>query len=310
MKLSHSLRKRFVKDCRIPVSLFQDPYFEYYLDLYEDLFSARTAYNSFQNLVEKLGGEEAFFRESKRITDSVIKDISETEAFQKFNTKDLSKYDTSSLVRQKNIYHQQNVGHAYASFDLVKANYNALKFVDPAIVLNTANYEELMGKYTSEDYFVTSKHIRQIIFGHLNPKRQRKIEKYLIQKKVIPELQKFMTDEAAYVTASDDEVVVRFFPLEFINEKFIAGLKNFKAGIPVRYSSYVLMQLGDKPYFYKSFSQGVEPKVEFKSIPQNYFAECYKFYLKQPIHEYDLCTFNEGRVVRYLEPLFGVGHVK
>jgi len=304
MKMSHSLRKRFVKDCKLPIALLQDPYFDYFLNLYEELCNSRTHYTSFCELVNKLGGEEPFFKESKRITDSIITDISSTEAFQKFNTGDLSEYDTKSEVRQQNVYHQKNVGHAYASFDLIKANYNALKFIDPAIVFNTKNYEELLGKYTDEDYFINSKHIRQIIFGHLNPKRQRKIEKYLIQQRVIPELRKFMTDPAAYMTASDDEVVVRFYPMEFITEAFAEGLKNFKAGIPVRHTSYVLMQLGDKPYFYKSFSLNNNPPVEFKSIPQNYFAECYRFYKNEKPTEYDMCTFHEGRVVKYLDPLF------
>lgn len=304
MKTSHSLRKRFVKDCQLPISLIQDPYFDYFIDLYEEFYKSKTLYTQFCDLVNRLGGEEPFFKESNRITDSIIKDISDTPEYSKFNTCDLSEYETKSEVRQQNVYHQQNVGHAYASFDLVKANYNALKFIDPAIVLNTENYEELLGKYTIEEYFINSKHIRQVIFGHLNPKRQRKIEKYLIQQRVIPELRKFMTNSEAYMTASDDEVVVRFYPLEFVTDCFLDGLKNFKAGVPVRYTSYVLMQLEDKPYFYKSFSLDNHPPVEFKAVPQNYFAECYRYYRKEKPTEYDMCTFHDGRVVKYLDPLF------
>jgi len=304
MKISHSLRKRFVKDCKLPIALLQDPYFDYFIELYEDYYKSKTSYNQFCDLVERLGGEESFFKESKRITDSIIKDILDTEAYQNFNTGDLSEYDIKSELRQKNVYHQQNVGHAYASFDLIKANYNALKFIDPAIVLNTKSYEDLLGKYTTENYFIDSKHIRQIIFGHLNPKRQRKIEKYLIHQRVIPELRKFMTDPEAYISASDDEVVVRFFPLQFITEEFAEGIKKFNAGIPVRYTSYVLMQLGDKPYYYKSFSPNTSPPVEFKAVPQNYFAECYRFYRNEKPTEYDMCTFHDGRVVKYLDPLF------
>ena len=143
MNLSHSLRKRFLKDCKIPINLLQDPYFDYFLDLYEDLYQSRTLYTLFHDLVERLGGEEFFFKEAKRITDSIIKDISSTVAFQKFNTEDLSRYDIVSEVSQQSIYTQKNAGHGYASFDLIKANYNALKFIDPDIVFNTKNYEEL-----------------------------------------------------------------------------------------------------------------------------------------------------------------------
>ena len=305
MKTSHSLRKRFVKDCKLPIALLQDPYFEYYIDLYEEFYKSKTLYMQFCDLVERLGGEEQFFKDSKRITDSVISAISETPAYKLFNVGDLSKYDSKSEVRQQNVYHQQNVGQAFASFDLVKANYNALKYIDPAMVLHTKSYEDLMRKYTDEGYFIQSKHIRQVIFGHLNPKRQRKIEKYLIQQRVIPELLKFLPDITEYVSASDDEVVVRLGLFETLSKDFKEGLKNTAFGVPVRYTPYVLGQLGDKPYFIKQLPVGANPPVEFKSVPQNYFAECYRFYRNQEVTEYDMCTYHDKRVVKYLEPLFG-----
>jgi len=250
--------------------------------------------------VERLGGEESFFKESKRSTDGVIESISTTPEYRDFNNGDLSKFDSKSEVRQQNVYHQQNVGSAFASFDLVKANYNALKFIDPAIVLNTSSYEELLEKFTEEDYFIKSKHIRQVIFGHLNPKRQRKIEKYLIQQRAIPEIEKVLPGRHRYVSASDDEVVVKLELFEggLLDTSFSERLNSFKAGVPVRYTSYVLRQLGDKPYFYKQFSLGENPPVEFKAVPQNYFAECYRFYRKENPTEYDMCTFHEGRVVK------------
>jgi hypothetical protein len=304
MFISHTLRKRFIKDCKFPISLVQDPYFEYFLDLYEDYYGSKSAYTQFSELVYRLGGEEQFFVESKRITDSIIRDISETPEYIDFNTTDLSFFDVTGGVSQKNIYHKDHVGQAFASFDLVKANYNALKFIDPAIVLQSTSYEDLIGKYTDDAYFIESKHIRQVIFGNLNPKRQIKIEKYLIQKRVIPELLKFMPGLDRYVSASDDEVVVRLDLFETITTQFIQGIKKTAMGVPVRYTPYVLEQLADKPYFLKVLPYGEHPPVEFKAVPHNYFAECYRFHKKQEPTEYDKCTYHEGRVVKYLDNLF------
>ena len=36
--LSHALRRRFVKDCDLPIQLLQDPYFEYFLNLIAPYF--------------------------------------------------------------------------------------------------------------------------------------------------------------------------------------------------------------------------------------------------------------------------------
>ena len=176
-KISHSLRERFIKDCKIPISLVQDPYFDYYLETYESFYKSKTQYAVFCDLVERLGGEESFFKESKRITDSVIEAISSTEAYAYFSNMSLSEYSSNkSDIKQQNIYNQQNVGQAFASFDLSKANYNALKFINPEIVLNTNSYEDLMKLYTQEEYFINSKHIRQVIFAHLNTTRQLRIQ--------------------------------------------------------------------------------------------------------------------------------------
>lgn len=304
--LTHNLRKRFVKDCSFPISLFQDPYFDYFLDLYEPLYKSRSMYNTFSSLVEKLGDEESFFVESKRITDSIIGDISNTFAFDEFNNSDLKQYQVSNKegICFQNIYHPQNVEGAFASFDLVKANYQSLKFFNPEIVFNTKTYEELLGRYTNEEYFIKSKHIRQIIFGHLNPKKQIRIQKYIIQNNVIPEIQKIISDMSRYISASEDEVVVRLLPFEFLTEDYINGLKNFKSGVSVRYNTFVLKQLGDKPYYYKQFGINSDPSIEFKAIPLNYFAECFRYYYNQEPTEYDMCTYHDGRVVKYLEPIF------
>jgi len=306
MKITHTLRKRFVKDCKLPIPLIQDPYFDYFLDLYENFYSTRSLYDTFCSLVEKLGGEDSFFKESKKITDSIIRDISKTKAYLDFTKRDLSRYDVKSEVKKRNIYHQDHVNKAFASFDLVKANYNALRYIDPEIVLNTSSYEDLLRKYTDETYFVNSKHIRQVIFGHLNPKRQRKIERFLIQNKVIPEVVKILPGKHRYVSASDDEVVVKLelFEAGMLDIAFKEGLDNFKTDVPIRFSSYILRQLGDRPYFYKQFSKGTFPPVEFKAIPQNYFAECYRFYKKEEPTDYDRCTYHDGRVVKFLDPLF------
>lgn len=59
------------------------------------------------------------------------------------------------------------------------ANFNALKFYDPSIVLNSANWIEFVSKFTELEYFKRSKYFRQIVFGHLNPKKQATISKFI-----------------------------------------------------------------------------------------------------------------------------------
>ena len=81
MEMTSSLKKRFVKDHKLPIAIFKEPYFSYYLDIYEDLFKSQTLYNEFVSVVLKFGGESGFFEESKRIQNEIISDIGETHAY-------------------------------------------------------------------------------------------------------------------------------------------------------------------------------------------------------------------------------------
>lgn len=49
---TQNLRKRFVKDFSLPINIFSDPYFEYFLDLYQDAFQSRDRCDDFLAFVE------------------------------------------------------------------------------------------------------------------------------------------------------------------------------------------------------------------------------------------------------------------
>jgi len=300
--MTSSLKKRFVKDHKLPIAIFKEPYFSYYLDIYEDLFKSQTLYNEFVSVVLKFGGESGFFEESKRIQNEIISDIGETHAYLDFISCDMAEFKTDTLVSEGNLYNANNHNKFFVSIDLKQANFNVLKSYNSDIVFNCEDYEELLSKYTLEDYFFKSKHVRQIIFGHLNPKRQRRLQKFTIQSKIIPiALDLISSDLTQYKTASDDEVVIELDETSYNNLGITFDELSTVTGVPVNLEKFKIKQLGDKPFFVKEFEDGT---YAFKAVPANYFAECYKYYLKKPLTECDLCTYIGGRLVNFLEPLF------
>ena len=302
MEITTALKKRFVKDHKLPITIFKEPYFSYFVDTYEDLFKSKTLYNEFVATVAKFGGESGFFSESKRIQNDIISDIGSSHAYLDFISCDMSGFKTPTLVSEGNLYNANNHDKLFVSIDLKEANFNVLKSVDPDIVLNCKDYADLLGKYTTEPYFFNSKHVRQIIFGHLNPKRQRRLQKFTIQSKIIPiALDLISSDLTQYKTASDDEVVIELDETSYNNLGITFDELSTVTGVPVNLEKFKIKQLGDKPFFVKEFEDGT---YAFKAVPANYFAECYKYYLKKPLTECDLCTYIGGRLVNFLEPLF------
>lgn len=64
----------------------------------------------------------------------------------------LKNYEVVVPVTNMDVYRPDNDGKYFLSLDLKKANYNALKFYDPEIVLDTGFYEELISRFTDLDY--------------------------------------------------------------------------------------------------------------------------------------------------------------
>lgn len=300
--LSHSLRKRFVKDWELPLTILKTPYFEYFLELYSDHLGTLDKLNMLMDVVKDVG-EKGFFEESEKFTQSIISDISNNLAWKEFNESNLDKYNVSPDVSQEDVYRSENANENFLFIDMKKANFQALKYVNPNIVFNHPDYETLASQYTNRKYFIESKYVRQVIFGNLNPKRARKVMRYIIFNVILPELRKniFPLD---IVSASDDSIILKIDnyenPITLINTiKMILSNLN----IVCHTELYKLIKLAeDTPYYIKESLMSW--KSEFKGVPSHYYAECYKFYNKIPLEEYDLCSYYDGRIVKFMDRLF------
>ena len=166
MTVSHSLRKRFIKDFNLPIQLIQDPYFDYFIDLYDPIYKTKSKYVMFKEAVGTLGGEEAFFAENTRIKEAMITQISESSAFDKlvnFTNKD----QTVPKTRKENLYSMANVGKFFVAIDMVKANFQSLKRLDKDLVLGAESYDSLVEQFTSLEYFKKAKWDSSDILAHV-----------------------------------------------------------------------------------------------------------------------------------------------
>lgn len=95
-----------------------------------------------------------------------------------------------------------DVDKIYLSVDLKSANWQSLKFYDQQNELGDS-YQEFLSKFDAPKVFVHSKYLRQFIFGNVNPKRQQKVQRNIIQKEII---RKF-DDEFVIEGVKNDEVI-------------------------------------------------------------------------------------------------------
>lgn len=84
------------------------------------------------------------------------------------------------LPTTKNFHYDE--GRKYISIDLKKANWLSVKKYDRYFINELGNtYEDFIDKFKMPDVFKHSKSFRQFIFGNINPKRQIKVQRSMIQ---------------------------------------------------------------------------------------------------------------------------------
>lgn len=292
--------KKFTKDFGLPIAVLDEPYFSYFLSLYDDYCQIRKKYTLLDNAVVSLGGEDSFFSVYGELKDNIFS-IKETPAYQRFITEDFSRFNVQNVYSQKDIFKSSNNGKHFISIDLAKANFQAFRFFDRELVLGAESYEELLRKYTQIEYFIESKYIRQVNFGNMNPKRQITIERFLIER-VLQALitRKIIHPESIRVVCADEIVLEALEPTTpFIEDAVLKIAAELKLNLSV--SCFWLKELSPHPFYVQEFTN--KPGFKLKKTPLIYFAQAFKHYTKQPLNDYDLTFTHEGQLVRFLEPL-------
>lgn len=234
---NNKLRQRFVKDYNLPINVFEEKQFNYYVGLYD--FFPRDKWENLKKMIDEKydGNVEKWLDYCASVRDNAINGVIESEAYKTFNSSDMSKYKLTTNVGEHSCYNQETDGCRFVSIDLKKANFQALKYVG---VLDDEDYDHFIEKYGGDEYIKGSKYLRQVIFGKMNPGRTTTVEKYIIEKamsianEVLPmefKLYSQNADELVYKQTGDFYGDIRIICA--VIEKVI--LDNFNIQVRVEY---------------------------------------------------------------------------
>lgn len=297
----HTLRKKFVKDYGLPITIYQSPYFEYYLELYEELHQAKTLFALYEKEVRDAGGIEAYLQSYNELKNRIIEYVKEKPSFQSFNDSLLTEYNVKMELPKAKLYHPDNHGGRFISVDLEKANFHALRYFDADIVDEDETYLQWLRRFTNSEHMARSKNLRQIIFGNLNPKKQQKLQKYITHSFL--EVVGQFADANSIMSASHDEIIVRVggdFDKEKLKEELVSVHNH---AFPLHVEEFVL-KVQEPHLQYGYVKEYVDNgKIEFKGVPASFMAQAYKNYLNEPLDDRDLLFFYEGRVASFVRDI-------
>ena len=304
-KVSDDDRKQFIKDFGLPIPVYKEPYFSYFLETLDTILDTKKKYRLLLDAIENLDQRGKKLKTfTMELSNKIIQQISEQNIYQQFTkdtSKATSKYITKDLPPDVEIYSRNGeFPKVLFSLDIIKANFSSMKFHNPEIVFNCNTWEELIKRYTDIPYFTQAKFFRQIIFNRLSSKGIPIIQKYL--------LCQLNNNIKSYVNVlgrtGNDELIISSTHLTYKDD--LATIDKIMNELPDnnksiwRVTPFILSPLGKTDIFVKK--NLLNGSIEIKHIDKDFYTQAYKYYMNIPLNENDMKAMKDDYLITYDEP--------
>lgn len=308
--LLKQFRSKFVKDYNLPLQVVQSPYFEANLKLLEDDCKANTKYlDLLETVRDKFNSNMQKFLEYRHsVEDQILGYILNSEAYKAFNGDKSTIPSETPIVGSPELYTKEQCGCFFVSYDMIKANFQALRYADPAIVKDCDTYEQFIEKFTDIEYFKHAKQLRQVLFGKLNGKRTSSIEKY-ISNLFAKELAKRYEGKMKLYSIKTDEIILKFLGTEEEFKKLAVNNEEFK-GFRFRVNKFKLVSKDFKrgnsdknltAYIKEDYLNGC--KRTLHCVPDAYYPQVYKLLNGWELSDSDLVFYYDHELAKFMYPL-------
>ena len=302
---SITLKKRFVKDCGLPITVFHEPYFSERLAIIDRLFGCLEKWEIFCEGLEKFHDEQEYLEHYNAVKDAAIDHLKEKSEFEKF-TNDSSYSKFQNKYPKRDVYITDNINGSFISIDMRSANFSALRRYDSALVDNKKTWEEFIAQFTSVTHIVNSKYIRQVILGACNPKKQIQFELWLMHN-LLDFIEHMVPDIKVYSLGVDE--IILYHPETYKNKseaaEMVEQIKNclnrHVVGSMVKFEEFYLEELYQGGY--QKVDMNNLDKVVFKCVVAETFHQHVKRYYDEEITDNDLVFYHNGVLARFLEPI-------
>lgn len=288
-------REIFCNDFKIPIRIFQSPFFEYYMNLFNKDLDTLAKAEIFNKTLQTYSTLDNFKEEWHKIKNGIVSDIESVEEYKRLISLKEG-YQTPFKVERGNPYNFKFKDVECISIDLISANFNCLKNYNSKIVLDTNNFKELVSKYTTCPYYSEVKIFRQVVFEKLHPNKQQGLQREMMDQ-VLKDLFKEFPNLYVRMPSNDEIVVPLNQDYPHLKSMVLQIVKNHKLSSMLKTESFVVRHIFDD-CFYKEFEDG---KIQLRQVPTNIFSQAYKKARGLPLTEEDLYFMHEGKLAKFME---------
>ena len=302
---SDALKRRFIKDCNLPISLTDNPYFMERLGTLYKTHGALEKFGVYCDSLAEYENEQGYFEEYTRIKEAAMEHIKQSAGYKRFCDSTLhfeNHYSTAD------VYKEYNNEHLFISIDMKQANFNALNYYDSTIFADengkkSETWRDFLGQFTDNEHILNSKYIREVVLGNCNPKKQIQYEHALMiilanhLVEAFPNINIYSVKNDEILISCAESTGFSKNELEAVIEAEINGIGKlvttelFELHKIENTSGWMIQYYGD----YDDFA--------FKCLSADVFHQYVKHYYGEPINEDDLVFRYNGKLARFLEPV-------
>lgn len=314
MNISIELKKRFCKECRIPIGVYIEPIFHQRLELYDTYYNTIDKWITFIDGLRGFKNEQDYFEHYNYVKEEAIQQIKSSTAYKNFNEENMDQFKiTHQHLPKIDIFEPHNDKRTFISIDMKKANFSALRYYDKkfksneSMFLNADTWEDFISNFTSNLHLINSKYVRQVILGNCNSRRHTTYEKYIMDN-IITALKKDVNEKIVFF--SNDEIIFDVTELDvetrikrhaFISEKLV------NSPIPFRVELFTVHKIEGTNGYYKEIydiAKPKQPQIEFKCLDSYilpFVIRKFKNEETNPDSENDKIFYQNGLLSKFLE---------
>lgn len=298
---SIALKKRFCKDCSLPIAIFDNPYFHERLQTLDVLYDCVHKFDAFCDELQSFANEQEYFEHYNKVKDSMVEFIKGKSEYNSFIN---SSFPVEPIVSRKELYIDDNDDRAFISIDMKKANFSALNHFSHEIFDNAESWEQFVSKFTDCQHIINSKYVRQVVLGSCNPKKQITYERYLMNILCIHIMDNI--PNASIYSLGEDEILINV-PREYgVGCGFsLSDLKKTVESCPddigklVRVEMFEFFKIKGTDGFIKIYDDF--DREEFKCLNSEIFHQVVKHFYGKKITDNDLVFYHNGRLAKFVE---------
>ena len=305
-------RRRFVRDCNIPINIYKEPYFTLRMSTLDPVYQATIKYEKFLTEVNGFGNIRTYLDFYSQVQNNAIRGIKKSAGYKELADSYLERTkvkDELLEISPTNIYNISNHGRSFISIDIKHANFHTFKFMDKDI-LGVDTYEEFITQYCGEgfDHIIDSRYMRQVIFGNCNPKMQARISKYivsiLIEEIIIPmygldKIVQYTTDEV--VISVEDKMQVKILKIDELYNR----IEEFKVeyGVELKMNLFELHNIKNTDFYIKDSLTSTHPEfeLELKKVDVESVPFVVRAILGQEVTDNDKIVNHDGKIAKLID---------